>query len=243
MKIVETIVDFKRMVPKEKHNFFQQVFELDQQIFPHSSIEDLYRYVYDIDALSVSIVQYHHQNKLIGQNIIQILKLILNGNPIFIISSRAGFLAEYRGGNRSLKSAIRVALNHKIRYPMYPLWFVPTIMHPKIYTLFASRSANFFPRVGKKMPQAHADVLQLLHSQYNDVEVRGENLYVHPYDLPKVMPEQLICLRIKTDLHNQFFMQHVPDYFAGIGLICICCLDFKTICETVVNLALDRKVY
>ena len=73
MKIVETIVDFKRMVPKEKHDFFQQVFELDQQIFPHSSIEELYRYVYDIDALSVSIVQYHHQNKLIGQNIIQIL--------------------------------------------------------------------------------------------------------------------------------------------------------------------------
>lgn len=243
MKIIQTIVDFKRLAPNEKHIFFQQVFEFDQQIFPEASIEHLYDYVYDLNAISVFIVQYHHEGLLVGQNIIPILKLVLNGKSIFIMSSRAGFLAEYRRRNRSLNSTIRVALNHKIRYPTYPLWFITTLMQPKIYTLFASRSINFFPRVGRAMPKEHAAVLGLLQDQRNEVQIRGENIFVHACDMPKVTPEQLIRLRGKSDMHHQFFMQHTPDYFAGIGLMCICCLDFKTICETAFNLTIGRTVH
>lgn len=114
-------------------------------------------------------MQYRHDGKLIGQNIIQILTLRLAEKPVLIVSSRAGFLPKYRR-----------------RY---------------------------------------------------EVQVRGENIFAHSCDLPKVTPEQLIRLRSQADAHQQFFMQHAPDYFDGMGLMCICRLDFRTICAAALNLA------
>ncbi len=34
-------------------------------------------------------------------------------------------------------------------------------------------------------------------------------------------------LRTKATPHINFFMQHVPDYFDDMGLLCICKLDLK----------------
>lgn len=242
MKIKETVIDFAKLSQEEKHQQFQKIWEFDQRIFPGGTIEQLYDYLYDLAAVSIPIVQYFHRGKLVGQNIIPILKLKAAKRDIFIITSRAGFLTEYRGRNRSLNSAIRVALNHRIRYPATPLWFVTTLMQPKIYRLFASRSANFFPRAGRAMPKAHAEVLQIMQSYCTDVQVRGENIFVHRCNIPKVTAEQLVRLRNRSDSHNQYFLQHVPDYFDGMGLMCICCLDFSTIFETIFNLAMGRTV-
>jgi hypothetical protein len=242
MKIKESVIDFVQLAQEEQHLQFQNIWALEQLIFPTSTLEQLYSCLYDSTAVSIPIVQYFHRGKLVGQNIISILKLELNGQAIFIISSRAGFLTEYRGRSRSLNSAIRVALNYRMRNPFTPLWFVTTLMQPKIYTLFTSRSVNFFPRAGRKMPKAHADILNLMQSRHSGAEVRGENIIVHPCNMPKVTPEQLVRLRNRANSHNQFFLQHVPDYFDGKGLMCVCRLDFSTICETIFNLAADRKV-
>ena len=134
MKIVETVIDFAWLPAEEKHRIFQQVRVFDQQIFPNAAREQLQQYVYDKDAVSVPIVQYRHDGKLIGQNIIQILTLRLAEKPVLIVRSRAGFLPEYR-------------------------------------------------------------------------------------------------LRSQADAHQQFFRQHAPDYFDGMGLMCICRLDFRTIAK------------
>ena len=96
MKIVETAIAFAWLPSEEKHRIFQQVWAFDQQIFPNAARELLQQYVYDKDAVSVSIVQYRHEGKLIGQNIIQILTLRLAEKPVLIVSSRAGFLPKYR---------------------------------------------------------------------------------------------------------------------------------------------------
>jgi hypothetical protein len=186
MKIKESVIDFVQLAQEEQHLQFQKIWALEQLIFPTSSIEQLYSCLYDSTAVSIPIVQYFHRGKLVGQNIISILKLEMNGQAIFIISSRAGFLTEYRGRSRSLNSAIRVALNYRMRNPFTPLWFVTTLMQPKIYTLFTSRSVNFFPRAGRKMPKAHADILNLMQSRYSGAEVRGENIIVHPCNMPKI---------------------------------------------------------
>lgn len=114
--------------------FWNHALAFDQQIFPDSSKEEVYDFVYDIDAVSVQVVHYYHQGQLIGQNIIPILKLALNGKPILVVSSRAGILPAYRKRNRALNSALRIVFNQRIRHPSIPLWFVPTVIQPKIYT-------------------------------------------------------------------------------------------------------------
>jgi len=57
-----------------------------------------------------------------------------------------------------------------------------------------------------------------------------------------VTPAQLIRLRSRADAHQQFFMQHAPDYFDSMGLMRICWLNFRTICAAALNLlALGRS--
>ena len=70
-----------------------------------------------------------------------------------------------------------------------------------------------------------------------------KRIFVYPYVMPQTTPEHIQRLRNKTTPHINFFMQHVPDYFDGMGLLCICKLDLKTVLETSFNLFLDRKVY
>ncbi|MCG2608270.1 hypothetical protein LZZ98_06925 [Acinetobacter sp. SM34] len=242
MGITEKIVDFSKLASDHQQQFFETMLAFDQQIFPDSSKKEVYDFVYDVDAVSVQVVHYYHQEQLIGQNIIPILKLDLNGKPIFVVSSRVGILPAYRRGNRTLKTAIRVAVNHRIRHPSIPLWFVPTVIQPKIYTYLASRSRNFFPRVGSKIPAEYLKVLQMMQQRKAEVHKRREDIFVYPYVMPLTTPAQIKRLRNNTTTHINFFMQHVPDYFDGMGLLCICKLDLKTILETIWNLSTDRRV-
>lgn len=243
MKITETIVDFTKLSTQKKHALFQEIWSFDQQIFPNSTVEELYDYMYDIDAVAVPIIQYHHRGKLIGQNIVPILQLELNAQKVYIVTSRAGVLAEYRRKNLTLGSAIRVAIRHRLRYPSAPLWFVSTLMQPKVYTLFASRSQYFYPRHSVDTPAMHIDILKLMLSRRQKVEERSPGIYVASSVVPKVTADQLIRLRNRSDDHIRFFMQYVPDYFEGKGLMCVCLLDLKTILETTWNLTMGRYVY
>lgn len=242
MKITEKIEDFVRLSPEKKHYMFQEVWNFDQEIFPRSCIDDLYDYLHDGDAKAIPIVRYYANGQLIGQNIIRILQLSLDGERILVVNSRAGFLSKYRGRNLSLYSAIRVVLQHKLKHPSVPFWFVPTIMQPKVYMLFASRTANFYPRANQPMPEKYQHVLNLIIDRKKQVQQRAEGVYIHPSDLPKVDSEHLIRLRNNAETHVNFFMQHVPDYFDGLGMLCVCELDLKTIVETAMNLAFDRHL-
>lgn len=243
MRIIEKITNFLELSPEKKHQFFQELWVFDQEIFPTSNIETLYEYVHDIDAIAVPIVRYYHNGRLIGQNIIPILKVKLNERDIFVVNSRAGFLEEYRRRNLSLNSAIRIALKYRVKFPTTPMWFVPTIMQPKVYMLFASRSKNLFPREGVEIPKDHLTVIELMAKRHVDVQRRGQGIFVHPCDLPKFSAEHLIRLRNKSETHVNFFMKHVPDYFDGYGLMCVCELNLKTIVETTVNLTTNRRIH
>ncbi|WP_374574415.1 hypothetical protein [Acinetobacter sp.] len=65
----------------------------------------------------------------------------------------------------------------------------------------------------------------------------GENIFAHSCDLPRVTPEQLIRLRISSFLCS---MRRI--ILTAWGLMCICRLDFRTICAAALNLALGRRV-
>ena len=242
MKITEKVIDFAQLSPDKKHQFFQELWQFDQEIFPHASIEYLYDYMHDVDAIAVPVVRYYDGDKLVGQNIIPVLKLKMDQGHILVLYSRAGFLPAYRRRNLTLFSAIRVALQQRVQHPGLAMWFVPTIMQPKVYMLFASRSKNFFPRANHAVPAEHLRVLKLVKTHHRDVGQRGEGVFVHPCDLPKMSAEHLIRLRNPAETHINYFMTQVPDYFDGYGMMCVCKLDFKTIFETLMNLSLDRRV-
>ena len=53
--------------------------------------------------------------------------------------------------------------------------------------------------------------------------------------LPQTTPEQLIRLRNRASRHINFYMQHTPDYFIGMALMCICKLDLLNLIEAAMN--------
>ena len=161
---------------------------------------------------------------------------------MYVVNLRASFLSEYQKQNLTILSTVKAILNQRLKNPFILVWFVISINQPKIYSLFASRSKNFYPRVGKIMPKEYHEVLQLMAARYPEIQKRSEGVYVHETHSPARSFEQLTHLRIPQDVHCNFFLQHAPDYFDGWGIMCICKLDGKTLSETALNLALSRKV-
>lgn len=96
MDITETVFDFKALSTQQQDYFFEKIAEFDQQVFTLTCEKELKKYLYDPQAISVTIIQYHHRGKLVGQTIIQLLALTLLHQPILVVNSRASFLKIYR---------------------------------------------------------------------------------------------------------------------------------------------------
>ena len=45
MLITETIIDFSKLASEQKKRFFKKIWIFDQQIFPNSSVEEIYNFV------------------------------------------------------------------------------------------------------------------------------------------------------------------------------------------------------
>lgn len=87
MFITETVTDFSKLASGQKKHFFKKIWAFDQHIFPNSTVKEIYNFVHDVDAVSVQVIHYYHEGKLIGQNVLPIIKLFLDGKPIFVLSS------------------------------------------------------------------------------------------------------------------------------------------------------------
>ena len=242
MNLIETVFDFKALSMQQQSYFFEKIYQFDQKVFPNSSLEELKAFVYDPDAITVTVIQFHDREQLVGQNIILLILIHYNEQTMYVVNLRASFLSEYQKQNLTILSTVKAILNQRLKNPFILVWFVISINQPKIYSLFASRSKNFYPRVGKIMPKEYHEVLQLMAARYPEIQKRSEGVYVHETHSPARSFEQLTHLRIPQDVHCNFFLQHAPDYFDGWGIMCICKLDGKTLSETALNLALNRKV-
>ena len=242
MNLIETVFDFKALSVQQQSYLFEKIYQFDQKVFPNSSLEELKAFVYDPDAITVTVIQFHDREQLVGQNIILLILIHYNEQTMYVVNLRASFLSEYQKQNLTILSTVKAILNQRLKNPFILVWFVISINQPKIYSLFASRSKNFYPRVGKIMPKEYHEVLQLMAARYPEIQKRSEGVYVHETHSPARSFEQLTHLRIPQDVHCNFFLQHAPDYFDGWGIMCICKLDGKTLSETALNLALNRKV-
>ena len=115
-------------------------------------------------------------------------------------------------------------------------------MQRKVDRLFASASKRFYPRAEVPMPEDYLQVLDIIQNRHVNVQERSVDVFVDPCVLPQTTPEQLIRLRNRVSRHINFYMQHIPDYFIGMGLMCICKLDVLTLLEAAMNMFLGREV-
>ena len=117
MQLMEKVVDFKKLSVEKKQVLFEELENFDRQIFPNAIPAELHQLLYNPDVVALPIIRFYHRGKVVGQNIIAILKLKTAHQPLYILSSRAAFLSDYRNQNRTLLSAIRVTLGYRLKYP------------------------------------------------------------------------------------------------------------------------------
>ena len=65
MDITETVFDFKALSTQQQDYFFEKIAEFDQQVFTLTCEKELKKYLYDPQAISVTIIQYHHRSSLL----------------------------------------------------------------------------------------------------------------------------------------------------------------------------------
>ena len=70
MNLIETVFDFKALSMQQQSYFFEKIYQFDQKIFPNSSLEEFKAFVYDPDAIAVTVIQYHDRDQVVGQNVI-----------------------------------------------------------------------------------------------------------------------------------------------------------------------------
>lgn len=240
MNILETITDYKKLAPEHQNQYLEQLLDFDRIIFPETCKQELFDFMHDPDAISVQVVEYFDGVRLIGYNSISILKLNIRDKNIFVVNSRGSFLPNYQRGNKTVNSVIKVAVQHSIKHPLIPLWFVVTMMQPKAYALLASCAQNFYPRTDVDTPQDYLDVLKLIAVRKPDVQKRREDIYVHPRVIPETTLDESIHIHDQANQHIDFFMQHTPDYFDGMGMMCVSKLNTKMLTEAVILNAIER---
>ena len=100
MQLMEKVVDFKKLSVEKKQVLFEELEAFDRQIFPNAIPAELHQLVYNPDVVALPIIRFYHRGKIVGQNTIVILKLKTTHQPLYILSSRAAFLPDYRNQNR-----------------------------------------------------------------------------------------------------------------------------------------------
>ena len=87
MQLMEKVVDFKKLSVEKKQILFEELETFDRQIFPNAIPAELHQLLYNPDVVALPIIRFYHRGKIVGQNIIAILKLKskhpLNPMPIF----------------------------------------------------------------------------------------------------------------------------------------------------------------
>ena len=88
MQLLENVVDFNKLSVEKKQVLFEELETFDRQIFPNAIQEELHQLVYNPDVVALPIIRFYHRGKIVGQNIIAILKLKTAHQPLYIFLAR-----------------------------------------------------------------------------------------------------------------------------------------------------------
>ena len=92
-----------------------------------------------------------------------------------------------------MQSIIESGVPHDSPYGLYPQSYNPKSIH-----FFASRSQNFFPREGRRIPEEYLQVLDMIQQRKSEVQKRREDIFVHPSVMPQTTPADIQRLRNKA---------------------------------------------
>ena len=236
---VET-VDLETLSPSRREALVDELLELDKAVFPAAQPEDLLRYLDDPRAHAVLVTLYRDAGRLVGQNICPVLRVEVEGRSVDILGSIAGMLPTHRGRSRMQLDACWMTLRRLAEHPLQPLFLVTPMMQPRVYAQFAANTRYLHPRLGRGTPSLERAVLAAAATLHRGIEHRGPAHFVQ-VGLPAPKATRSERGRIDPDdPHQAFFLQQVPEYVQGAGLLCTMALTPRSIVLATLQLGLNQ---
>jgi len=227
-----TRVDLLTLPQDQREALIAECLTLDQAVFPNATDVDLEPHLRDPRALAILMVLMRSpQGRLVGQVIHPIVPVPTERGPVAVMGGIAGILPEWRGAGRSIVHAVPLVLGWALRNPRWRLFFATALMTPKVYEHVSRSCPRMHPRPGAAMPPELQAILRGLAQHDPTLQSRGPHTWVRDKLPPPRGTAQERRKLDRTRPHINFFLDHVPDYAHGRGLMSITPLSAMALVE------------
>ena len=225
------LVVVEDLPPTDREAFLDELGSLVSTIFINYGRDYLAKDMAAPHLASARVLMMRDGNgRLVGYNQVRRFAYEIDGRTVHMFRAMAGLLPEYRGRGSTLTFGLAQAFRFKLAHPFAEVYFLPILLHPTSYTLFARYGHAFWPTPKETTP---ADKFELLKKL---CETAGFPLDDpdHPYVCkPDVMTRQddaeAADWAADPRPEVQFFLKTNPRYREGRALVGIAPLTFANL--------------
>ena len=204
-----------------KRQLEDELYDLHGRIFHGVDKAAFVAYVIDSKAEHTWIQLYRGEEGALGGYLaVHIYEREIDGRMTAIVRGEVGTLREYRGANVVTAFFAERVLRYRLAYPLRPLYFFASLVHPSSYSQLARYADEVWPCEGVETPAEIRGLMDTLGDAFGlervdpanalvrevgwqTIDSRGDRAYWERCERPGV----------------QFFLRENPGYAEGHGLL------------------------
>ncbi len=156
--------------------------------------------------------------------------LEVDGHRCSVMQAGAYFERGLGGGAHAVRCGLRASLEHKLRHPFRPLYYVVEALNPVPYRRLVSSFPRAFPSQGHRVrPPRAPEVLSAVIEQ-RGLRRSGSHPFVVRYPDPASHADAdhiLMSESLRSDPDIRFYLEHNPHFEDGHILCAIVSLDLR----------------
>ncbi|MBV8047846.1 MAG: hypothetical protein JO171_11865 [Paludibacterium sp.] len=235
-------LDVKTLTDEEADRLVELLFPVHQRIFdgtdPPLFKQQVLRNRAEHSRLQV---RFNRLGQVIGYCAVHFFPIDYADRPASVMRAQAGFLPEYRRGNRTAPFMLRTLLAYRLRHPWRRMYFFATLVHPSSYLVFDKYARKLWPRPSHHLSSDGWHFLQRCLAHFGHP--------APPEAAPQVVPVGWRTLDREDD-HAfwqasdhpsvRFFLRHNPGYGDGQGLVTLAPVSLANLFSAVGRLLGNR---
>jgi hypothetical protein len=225
------LVVVEDLIPGDREAFLDELESLVSTIFINYGRDYLAK---DMDAPHLAsarvLMMRDEDGRLVGYNQVRRFAYDIDGRTVHMFRAMAGLLPECRGCGSTLNFGLAQAFRFKLAHPFTEVYFLPILLHPTSYALFARYGHAFWPTPKAPTPPDKFDLLKKL------CETAGFPL--DDPDYPYVCKPDVMTRQDDAEAADwaadprpevQFYLKTNPCYHVGQALVGIAPLTFANL--------------
>tara|TARA_B100000965_G_scaffold251111_1_gene211202 strand:+ start:2012 stop:2779 length:768 start_codon:yes stop_codon:yes gene_type:complete len=153
VKLIKSQVDILALSGAERTRFFDEWFDLYDEIFDGFDRPGLEAYYGDPNSSQTRMqVMRTADGKMVGFNAVRLYPVEIDGKERDAFRSTAGMKREYRGGSSTIAFGLQLAVAYKIKHPFRAVYYFGSMLHPSSYYVLSKYAYEMWPRHDREPP-------------------------------------------------------------------------------------------